>query len=159
MDMATKKSNRVRAAKAWATRRRNAADLARAEQGDRLKDIIVERVIDKPELARVADGGGAGIATSWKVATAAGYTSEFANEVDHPEHYNKHPSGVECIDIVEHMMFNPGNSVKYQWRAGFKKGAPAILDAEKAAWYAQREVIRLRKLKTQADIDSLKTKL
>lgn len=36
-----------------------------------------------------------------------------ANEeekVNHPKHYNAHPSGVECIDIVEHMNFNRGNA-------------------------------------------------
>jgi len=61
--------------------------------------------------------------------------------VNHPEHY-KHPSGVECIDIVEHMSFNTGNAVKYIWRAG-RKG-DAIQDLEKARWYLDREIKKLR---------------
>jgi hypothetical protein len=40
--------------------------------------------------------------------------------VNHPPHYNDHPSGVECIAIVEHFTFNVGNAVKYLWRAGLK---------------------------------------
>ena len=57
--------------------------------------------------------------------------------VNHPPHYNAHPSGVECITIVEHMSFNVGNAVKYLWRAD-EKGA-ALEDLQKAAWYVQRE--------------------
>ena len=60
--------------------------------------------------------------------------------VDHPKHYNTHPSGVECIQVVEHMGFNLGNAVKYIWRAG-EKGA-AIEDLKKAEWYIRREINR-----------------
>ena len=28
-----------------------------------------------------------------------------------PQHYRQHPSGVECIQITEHMNFNLGNAV------------------------------------------------
>lgn len=66
-------------------------------------------------------------------------------QVDHPEHYNRHPSGVECIDIVEHMTFNTGNAVKYAWRAGLKPGSDAITDLRKARWYLDREIARLEK--------------
>jgi hypothetical protein len=34
--------------------------------------------------------------------------------VDHPKHYTAHPSGVECITVVEHMSFNVGNAIKYR---------------------------------------------
>lgn len=61
------------------------------------------------------------------------------SNVDHPKHYNKHPSGIECIDIVEHMGFNLGNAMKYIWRADLKHDAP-IEDLEKAIWYVQREI-------------------
>lgn len=64
--------------------------------------------------------------------------------VKRPKHYTEHPSGVECIKITEHMMFCPGNAVKYIWRAG-EKGPPEE-DYEKAAWYCKREAKRLRKL-------------
>lgn len=59
-------------------------------------------------------------------------------QVDHPKHYNDHPSGVECIDVVEHMTFNLGNAMKYIWRAG-KKG-DLVTDLEKAKWYLEREI-------------------
>lgn len=60
--------------------------------------------------------------------------------VNHPPHYNNHPSGIECIAIVEHMNFCLGNAIKYIWRASMKGG---IEDLEKAKWYIQREIDRL----------------
>jgi uncharacterized protein DUF3310 len=42
------------------------------------------------------------------------------SNVAHPRHYNAHESGIECIEIAEHMSFNLGNAVKYLWRAGLK---------------------------------------
>lgn len=64
--------------------------------------------------------------------------------VNHPPHYKAHPSGVECIQITEHMNFCLGNAVKYIWRADFKNG---LEDLQKAAWYIQRE-IELRQIKS-----------
>lgn len=58
--------------------------------------------------------------------------------VAHPPHYTGHPSGVECIQITEHMSFNLGNALKYIWRADLK--GSAIEDLKKAAWYLQREI-------------------
>lgn len=63
------------------------------------------------------------------------------DQVNHPEHYTKHPSGVECIQINEHMNFCCGNAIKYIWRAGEKDNE--IKDLKKAAWYIQREIERL----------------
>ena len=57
--------------------------------------------------------------------------------VDHPDHYNKHPSGIECIDVIEHMPFNLGNAIKYIWRLSYK--GSAIEQLEKAIWYLERE--------------------
>ena len=62
--------------------------------------------------------------------------------INHPEHYNNHPSGIECIDVVEHMNFNLGNAVKYIWRAGHKSD-DAKTDLRKALWYLERELKRL----------------
>ncbi len=67
-------------------------------------------------------------------------TKKGNTSVNHPKHYNAHPSGVECIDIVEHMGFNLGNAVKYIWRADLK--ANAIEDLQKAAFYIKRELKR-----------------
>jgi hypothetical protein len=64
--------------------------------------------------------------------------------INHPKHYNQHPSGVECIDIVEHFDFNLGAAIKYIWRAGLKTSSP-IEDLEKARWYISREIERLSK--------------
>lgn len=61
-----------------------------------------------------------------------------------PKHYKQHPSGVECIDVVEHMGFNLGNAVKYVWRAGLKSESP-IEDLKKARWYLDREIARIEK--------------
>ncbi len=63
--------------------------------------------------------------------------------VNHPAHYTSHPSGVECIQVTEHMNFNVGNAVKYLWRAGSK--GDALEDLRKAAWYVDREIARRTK--------------
>lgn len=60
--------------------------------------------------------------------------------VNHPPHYTSHPSGIECIQVTEHMGFNLGNVIKYLWRSD-EKGSP-IEDLEKAAWYLNREIAR-----------------
>ena len=81
-----------------------------------------------------------------------------ADKVNHPSHYNNHPSGIECIDIVEHHNFNVGNAIKYLWRAGLKVSAEIediatpdeiryneITDLKKAQWYINREIERKEK--------------
>lgn len=60
--------------------------------------------------------------------------------VDHPKHYNSHPSGIECIQVSRHMGFNLGNVMKYIWRADFKNDA--LEDLKKALWYLQDEIKR-----------------
>ena len=60
------------------------------------------------------------------------------DEVNHPSHYTAHPSGVECIQITEHMGFNLGNAIKYVWRADLKGNA--VQDLKKAVWYIEREI-------------------
>lgn len=65
------------------------------------------------------------------------------NTVDHPAHYNAHPAGIECIDVVEHFGFNVGNAIKYLWREGLK-GA-ALEDLKKAEWYITREIEKRQK--------------
>jgi hypothetical protein len=49
-------------------------------------------------------------------------------------------SGMECIQITEHMNFCLGNAVKYIWRADKKDNA--IQDLQQAAWYVNREIER-----------------
>lgn len=59
--------------------------------------------------------------------------------VNHPKHYTEHPSGVECIQITEHMGFCLGNAMKYIWRADLKNG---VEDLRKAKWYIEREIAK-----------------
>lgn len=60
--------------------------------------------------------------------------------VSHPKHYTSHPSGIECIQVTEHMGFNLGNAIKYLWRADLK--AEAVEDMKKAVFYIQREIAK-----------------
>jgi hypothetical protein len=66
--------------------------------------------------------------------------SNESDSVNHPKHYTVHPSGVECVTIVEHFNFNIGNAIKYLWRCGLK--GDEIEDLEKARWYVSREIER-----------------
>jgi hypothetical protein len=81
---------------------------------------------------------------SKRAAAQAGTGANVSHDaVNHPQHYTSHPSGVECITVVEHMSFNLGNAVKYIWRAGDK--GPVDEDLRKAIWYIERERQRLAK--------------
>ena len=65
------------------------------------------------------------------------------DQVNNPKHYTSHPSGIDCIQITEHMGFNLGNAIKYVWRSDLKNDA--IEDLSKAIWYIQREIERRKK--------------
>ena len=65
------------------------------------------------------------------------------DQVNNPRHYTSHPSGIDCIQITEHMGFNLGNAIKYVWRSDLKNDA--IEDLNKAIWYIQREIERRKK--------------
>ncbi len=62
------------------------------------------------------------------------------SSVDHPPHYNEHPSGIECIQVAEHFNFCLGNALKYIWRADSKGNY--VEDLKKARWYIDREIER-----------------
>lgn len=72
-----------------------------------------------------------------KITTPQGSKTSKTN---HPAHYNAHPSGVECITIVEHFNFNIGNAVKYLWREGLKENS--LDDLRKAMKYIEFEIAR-----------------
>jgi len=63
------------------------------------------------------------------------------DNVNAPKHYTQHPSGVECIQITEHLNFCLGNAVKYIWRSGLK--GSSIEDLRKAEFYIKREIDRI----------------
>jgi hypothetical protein len=60
--------------------------------------------------------------------------------VNHPPHYNQHPSGEECCDIAEPFGYYLGNAIKYIWRAGLK--GDILEDLKKAEWYIKKEIER-----------------
>ncbi len=62
-----------------------------------------------------------------------------SDPVNHPPHYTEHPSGIECIQVTEHLSFCVGNAIKYLWRADLKH-PDAIQDLKKAVWYINREI-------------------
>jgi len=67
-----------------------------------------------------------------------------SEQVNHPKHYTD--GKIEVIDFIEDkkLGFCLGNTVKYISRAGKKDPAKTIEDLEKAKWYLEREIVRLR---------------
>ena len=66
-------------------------------------------------------------------------------QVNHPSHYNQ---GIEAIDIIESwdLNFSLGNAIKYILRSPYK--GKQIEDLEKARWYIDREINRLKDKET-----------
>lgn len=66
------------------------------------------------------------------------------NSVDHPSHY--HPNSIEVIDAIEawNLNFSLGNAVKYIARSGLKDPKKTTEDLEKAMWYLNRELTRIK---------------
>lgn len=62
--------------------------------------------------------------------------------VNHPDHYNGHPSGIECIDIIEELPCNTANAFKYLWR--YEDKEKPRQDLEKCLWYLKREWHRFK---------------
>jgi len=67
--------------------------------------------------------------------------TEKFDPVNKPKHYCMSPSGIECIQITEHMSFTLGNVIKYTWRADEKHDSP-LEDLKKARWYLDREIAK-----------------
>lgn len=67
-----------------------------------------------------------------------------SDPVNHPPHYTY--SAVEPIAAIEAwgLGFCLGNAVKYISRAGKKDAAKTVEDLEKARWYLDREIARLK---------------
>lgn len=58
--------------------------------------------------------------------------------VNHPRHYNLHPSNVEAIEIIHSMTFNLGSAFKYIFRRDDKENA--VQDLKKALWNVTDEL-------------------
>lgn len=54
------------------------------------------------------------------------------SRVVHPKHYNVHPSGIECIDVIKPLPFCLANAIKYAWRSDYKNG---LEDIQKCSQY------------------------
>ena len=67
--------------------------------------------------------------------------------VKHPKHYNENPSGVECIDVIQHMNWCCGSAIKYIWRADHKNND--IEDLEKAIFCLNQEIKRRKQYGSQ----------
>ena len=72
--------------------------------------------------------------------------------VNHPKHYNLHPAGIECIDIIRHYTCDIANAIKYLWRAGLKPemgkadAEKEIEDLNKALWYIEDYRVKIPQL-------------
>lgn len=80
-----------------------------------------------------------------KVLWAVDFIHQFSSKneaVNHPAHYNK--GKYEVIDVIEDwgLGFNDGNALKYIGRARHKGNN--VEDLEKAVWYLNREIRRLK---------------
>ena len=62
-------------------------------------------------------------------------------QVNHPSHYVK---GIQPIEVIESwdLNFSLGNAIKYILRSPYK--GKQIEDLEKARWYIDREINRLK---------------
>lgn len=68
-----------------------------------------------------------------------------SDAVNHPSYYaDGWSNGAEVIDITEHLNFCRGNAIKYVARAGNKNPDKELEDLEKARFYLDREIERLR---------------
>jgi len=68
-----------------------------------------------------------------------------SEKVNHPNHYGGENNPYEAIKVIEawDLGFNLGNTVKYISRAG--KKINTLEDLEKASWYINREINKLKK--------------
>ena len=66
--------------------------------------------------------------------------------VDHPSHYGGASNPYEAIKVIEawDLGFCLGNTVKYISRAGKKDSSKLVEDLEKARWYLDREIERIK---------------
>ena len=64
--------------------------------------------------------------------------------VNHPTHYGGEDNTYEAIKVIEawELGFNLGNTIKYVSRAG--KKIDTLEDLEKASWYINREIKKLK---------------
>ncbi len=69
-----------------------------------------------------------------------------SEQVNHPKHYGGADNPYEAIKVIEawDLGFCLGNTVKYISRAGKKETDKTVQDLEKAKWYLEREIEKLK---------------
>lgn len=69
-----------------------------------------------------------------------------SDAVNHPKHYGGKGDVYEAIKVIEawDLGFCLGNTVKYISRAGKKGKDTKLQDLEKASWYLNREIQKLK---------------
>ena len=74
-------------------------------------------------------------------------------QVNHPSHYQQ---GIEPIEVIESwgLNFSLGNAIKYILRSPYK--GKQIEDLEKARWYIDREIERLKKERDRDILQEIK---
>ena len=77
--------------------------------------------------------------------TSCGVANKTQETVDHPSYYNT--GKIEVIDFIDdqQLNFSLGSAIKYISRAGRKDIHKQIEDLEKAVWYINHEIERLKK--------------
>ena len=65
-----------------------------------------------------------------------------SDAIEHPKHYNSHPSGIEAIELTRYESFLRGNVLKYVLRAPYK--GREVEDLLKAMQYLEWELERAR---------------
>jgi hypothetical protein len=67
-------------------------------------------------------------------------------QVKHPKHYGGENNPYEAIKVIEawDLGFCLGNVIKYISRAGKKDPTKELQDLEKAKWYLDRHISRLK---------------
>lgn len=118
----------------WVTKEIEMTPAEQLEAGQKNNTEVMTASVSAP--SGVSNPEGKVTITKPKKAKLSSTSSH--DPVNHPKHYTEHPSGVECIQITEHMGFNLGNALKYIWRADLKNNA--IEDLQKAVWYINREI-------------------
>lgn len=107
---------------------------------------------DRPDRPLVAFGQGGFSWPAWgecavELVEAANVAQEETNEASdaiNPAHYQGFSNGAQVVDITEHLSFSAGSAIKYLARAGKKDPAKHVEDLEKAAWFVQREIQRVK---------------
>lgn len=70
-----------------------------------------------------------------------------SEQVNHPAHYGGEEYTYEAIKVIEawNLGFHLGNTVKYISRAGKKDPSKTVQDLEKARWYLDRLIQKLKR--------------